>query len=80
MFHYLGAFASLALAVCQEGGEERQLDAVVQGQQEVISQLETRAKLGPQLPNTVQEEQEDWSLEGERERAEKGKVEEAKKK
>ena len=61
---YLGTFASLSLAVCQKGGEERQVDAVVQSQQEVICQLEARGKLEPQLPNTVQEEQEDWSLVG----------------
>lgn len=53
---YLGAFASLSLAVGQEAGEEWQVDAVVQGQQEVIRQLEARGILGPQLPNTVQEE------------------------
>lgn len=61
---YLGAFASLPLAVGQEAGEEWQVDAVVQSQQEVICQLEARGILGPQLPNAVQEEQEDWSLEG----------------
>ena len=61
---YLGAFASLSLAVAQEAGEERQVDAVVQGQQEVLRQLEARGMLGPQLPDTVQEEQEDRSLQG----------------
>lgn len=60
---YLGAFASLSLAVRQEAGEEWQVYAIVQSQQEVICQLEARGILGPQLPNTVQEEQEDWSLE-----------------
>lgn len=64
---YLGAFASLSLAVGQEAGEEWQVDAVVQGQQEVICQLEARGVLGQQLPNTVQEEQEDWSLQGQME-------------
>ena len=64
---YLGAFASLSLAVGQEAGEEWQVDAVVQGQQEVICQLEARGILGQQLPDTVQEEQEDWSLQGRRE-------------
>lgn len=65
---YLGAFASLSLAVGQEAGEEWQVDAVVQSQQEVACQLEARGILGQQLPNTVQEEQEDWSLQGQRER------------
>lgn len=64
---YLGALASLSLAVGQEAGEEWQVDAVVQGQQEVVCQLEARGILGQQLPNTVQEEQEDWSLQGQRE-------------
>lgn len=62
--HYLRALASLALAVGQEAGEEWQVNAVMQGQQEVVCQLEARGVLGQQLPNTVQEEQEDWSLEG----------------
>lgn len=35
------------------------------GQQEVVCQLEAGGKLEPQLPNTVQEEQEDWRLMGE---------------
>lgn len=59
---YLRAFASLPLTVGHEAGEERQVDAVVQSQQEVSRQLEVRGKLGQQLPNTVQEEQEDGSL------------------
>lgn len=37
----------------------------MQGQQEVVRQLEAGGKLGPQLPNAVQEEQEDWRLMGE---------------
>lgn len=61
---YLRASASLPLAVGQEAGEEWQVDAVVQRQEEVFCQLEARGILGPELPNTVQEEQEDWSLEG----------------
>ena len=64
---YLGAFASLSLAVGQEAGEEWQVDAVMQGQQEVICQLEARGILGQELPNTVKKEQEDWSLQGQRE-------------
>lgn len=36
----------------------------MQGQQEVFCQLKARGILGPQLPDTVQEEQEDWSLQG----------------
>lgn len=63
---YLGAFASLSLAVGQEAREEWQVDTVMQGQQEVICQLEARGILGPKLPNTVQEEQKDWSLQGKR--------------
>lgn len=43
---YLGALASLSLAVGQEAGEERQVDAVVQGQQEVVGQLEAGGILG----------------------------------
>lgn len=58
----LRALASLPLAVGQEAGEEWQVNAVMQGQQEVVCQLEARGVLGQQLPNTVQEEQEDWSL------------------
>lgn len=64
---YLGAFASLSLAVGQKAGEEWQVDAVVQGQQEVIRQLEARGILGQQLPNAVQKEQEDWRLKGQSE-------------
>lgn len=61
---YLGAFASLSLAVGQEAGEEWQVDAVVQSQQEFICQLEAGGILRQQLPYTVQEEQKDWSLQG----------------
>lgn len=59
---YLGAFAPLPLAVGQEAAEEGQVDAVVEGQQEVTGQLEAGGVLRPQLPHTVQEEQENWSL------------------
>lgn len=59
---YLGAFASLSLAVGHEAGEQRQVNAVMQSQQEVTCQLEARGILGQQLPNTVQEELEDGSL------------------
>lgn len=41
------------------------MNAVVHGQQEVVRQLEARGKLEPQLPNTIQEEQEDGRLTGE---------------
>lgn len=56
------AFASLPLAVGQEAGEEGQVDAVVQRQQEVVGQLEAGGELGEQLPHAVQEEQEDGRL------------------
>lgn len=36
----------------------------MKGQEEVICQLEARGILGPELPNTVQEKQEDRRLEG----------------
>lgn len=61
---YLGAFASLSLAVGQEAGEERQVDAVMQSQQKFICQLEAGGILGQQLPDTVQEQQKDWGLQG----------------
>lgn len=61
---YLVAFASLPLAVGQEAGEERQVDAVVQRQQEVVGQLEAGGELVEQLPHAVQEEQEDGRLQG----------------
>lgn len=61
---YLVAFASLPLAVGQEAGEERQVDAVVQRQQEVVGQLEAGGELVEQLPHAVQEEQEDGRLRG----------------
>lgn len=51
------------------------MNAVVESQQEVLCQLEARGILGPQLPNTVQEEQEDWGLEGGRERKVRGREE-----
>lgn len=38
------------------------MNAVVQRQKEVARQLEVRGMLGQQLPNTVQEEQENRSL------------------
>lgn len=60
------AFASLPLAVGQEAGEEWQVDAVVQRQEEVVRQLEAGGELGEQLPNAVQEEQEDGRLQGAR--------------
>lgn len=63
---YLVAFASLPLAVGQEAGEEWQVDAVMQRQEEVVGQLEAGGKLGEQLPHTVQEEQEDGRLHGAR--------------
>lgn len=68
---YLRASASLPLTVGHEAGEERQVDAVVQGQQEVSRQLEVGGELGQQLPHTVQEEQENRSLRGRREEAER---------
>lgn len=36
----------------------------MQRQQEVLCHLEARRILGPKLPNTIQEEQEDWRLQG----------------
>lgn len=49
----------------------------MQGQQEVICHLKARRILGPKLPHTVQEEQEDWSLwrKGSRNETDEGKTE-----
>lgn len=59
---HLWPFASFALTVGHEAREERQVNAVMQCQKEVTRQLEVRGILGQQLPDTVQEEQENRSL------------------
>lgn len=62
LFVYLRSATSFSLTVGQEGAEQRKLHAVMEGQQVGFSQLETGWKLSPQLPHTVQEEQEDRRL------------------
>jgi len=49
----------LSLAVAQEGAELAGEDVVVDGDQEVLVELEGRGKLGHELPHAVQELGED---------------------
>lgn len=61
------------MAVGQEAAEEGQVETVMEGQQEVPCQLEAGRVLDPQLPHTVQKEQEHWCLVGTKHRVKKGK-------
>ncbi len=51
---------SLSLAVAEKGAKLTGEDVVVNGDEEMLVELESRGKLNHQLPNTIQELSEDW--------------------